>query len=354
MIIGLFSAQSYADVQKSNATVQPCNSKIPTEKAINQSQYVLIGGIKQWITIKGKNCLNPIVLIVHGGPGNPLSLYHDSLHKDWENEFTIVHWDQRGSGKTYQANQETGELTLEQLEKEKLNIELLVSDGHEITDYISNTLRQDKIIITGSSWGSSLALKMAYMAPDKYQFYVGLSQLVNYQKNMKESYDLVKTLAVKKQDMTALDTLSKIGSPPWYNPRSFGKLRRIIRAYESEVVEAPAVLKIGKEYNTDKVRAAYFSGEEFSFVKFVGLDNNGMAQKIALDECCTQLKIPIYIIQGENDLLTTAKVTESFFDKIKAPSKKYFLIKHSAHDPNIKMLEKQLSVLKTGMQAVGK
>ncbi len=74
-----------------------------------------------------------------------------------------------------------------------------------------------------------------------------------------------------------------------------------------------------------------------------------MAQKISLDECCTEFKIPIYLIQGENDLLTTPKVSKDFFERIKAPSKEYIPLKRSGHDPNIAMLDKQLHVLKVGL-----
>ncbi len=239
-----FSAKSYAEVREDDISpVLSCNSKNEQQMRLSESQYVLIGGIKQWVTINGESCLNPIVLVVHGGPGNPLSLYHESLFQAWEDEFTIVHWDQRGAGKTYEANQTVGELTPERLTNTKLSMALLVSDGLEVTDYIRKKFGQDKIIISGTSWGSVLALKMVYTTPDKYYFYVGLSQLVNYRNNMKESYSLVKSLAIEKQDQAALDVLSSIGSPPWNNPRSFGKLRRIIRAYETEVVSAPQSLQ---------------------------------------------------------------------------------------------------------------
>lgn len=77
---------------------------------------------------------------------------------------------------------------------------------------------------------------MAFIAPEKYHFYVGVSQLVNYHKNINESYRLVKSIATKKADENALNVLNSISSPPWDSPRSFGKLRKIIRRYENEVV----------------------------------------------------------------------------------------------------------------------
>ena len=315
-----------------------------------ESGYISIGGIEQWVRIEGTNVQNPILLIVHGGPGNPLSLYHESLYRTWENDFTIVHWDQRGSGKTFEANQETGELTMEKLAKTDLDIELLISDGLEVTDYLRKRFGHEKLILSGTSWGSVLAVRMAVEAPEKYHFYVGLSQLVNYHQNMPASFNLVRSMAEKRQDQTSIETLEAIGSPPWQDPRSFGKLRRIIRFYENEIVSPLPDLKIGTEYQAESTRAAYFSGEEFSFVKFVGLKGDGMAQKIALDKCCTKFEIPVYFIQGQDDLLTTAKVTESYFQSLKAPSKEYIPLEKCGHDPNIRMLKTQLDTLRAGIK----
>ncbi len=64
--------------------------------SIDEKGYVLVGGIQQWMTIKGANRANPVVLFVHGGPGNPMSQYADALYQEWEKDFTIVQWDQRG------------------------------------------------------------------------------------------------------------------------------------------------------------------------------------------------------------------------------------------------------------------
>jgi hypothetical protein len=61
--------------------------------------FVKIGGIYQWVTIRGQDRENPVMLIMHGGPGvatSPLALYT----LGWERDFTLVQWDQRGAGKT--------------------------------------------------------------------------------------------------------------------------------------------------------------------------------------------------------------------------------------------------------------
>ncbi len=348
--ISLFSCFSnQAQVKEKVVLHESCQPKSNIKSELNEAQYVLIGGVPQWVTIKGKDSSNPIVLMVHGGPGIPLSKYHDNLFQDFEENFTIVHWDQRGSGRTYLAQFDSEELTLDMITNNKLSVDLLVKDGLEVSDYIRNRLGQEKIIISGSSWGSFLATKMVHSAPNKFHFYVGLSQLINGNKNYAESYKKVKTIAVERGDKGALDVLNKMGPPSWSHPSSFGKLRRIIRRYESESASNPVQWQVSKEYLSkfSDSRYSLFS-EEFSFLKFIGLNGDGMINDVALDECCTHLKIPIYIIQGHKDLLTVPEVTKDFFDKISAPDKVYIQIENSGHDANIDMLNMQLDILKAG------
>jgi hypothetical protein len=73
-------------------------------KPLREHEYVKIGGIEQWVTIDGENCANPVVLFVHGGPGNPLSPFMDELYGSWKTQFTLATWDQRLSGRTYSRN----------------------------------------------------------------------------------------------------------------------------------------------------------------------------------------------------------------------------------------------------------
>lgn len=321
-----------------------CDPHAGKSAPISEQGYVQIGGIKQWLTIKGSDCSNPVIIFVHGGPGNPLSLYSDSLYQDWEKEFTLVHWDQRGSGKTYEANQQPGELTIEKLQQTELTIDVIVRDALEVTDYVRTILHKDKLILSGTSWGSVIAVKMIAQEPEKFHFYVGLSQLVNYQSNTQKSYELALARATSLKDKQAIATLKELGPPPWTHPRSFGQLRKIIRDYERRVTDSQPQLNIAKGYDSESARAAYLAGEEFSFVKFIGLKGDGMAQSIALDKQHTEFKIPIYLIQGTEDLLTAPEITARYFEKISAPKKKLIKVERAGHDPNLRMLEKQLEI----------
>lgn len=246
-------------------------------------------------------------------------------------------------------NMTANDLSRPPLCRNNLSVDLLASDGLEVTNYIRKRLGHEKIIISGSSWGSFLATKMAHSAPNKYHFYVGLSQIVNGRKLYTESYKKVKSIAIEKNDQATLNILNSIGPPFWSQPASFGKLRRTIKKYEDESVSQLADWKMANEYLSEQTKRAYIFGEEFSFLKYIGLNGDGMVHNIALDKCCNQFKIPIYIIQGQKDLLTVPRVTREYFKKIKAPVKEYIPLEHSAHDQTIEMLQAYLDTLNAGV-----
>src|SRR5690349_24212428 len=80
--------------------------------AIDEKMFVPIGGVDQWITIKGEDGRNPVLLILHGGPGASFSPYDDGTFAAWRRQFTVVQWDQRGAGRTYRKSGRSIEPTM--------------------------------------------------------------------------------------------------------------------------------------------------------------------------------------------------------------------------------------------------
>ncbi|MEO6993497.1 MAG: alpha/beta hydrolase [Lacunisphaera sp.] len=317
-----------------------------SEQPVENASYVQIGGIKQWVTIRGDNRTNPAVLFIHGGPGNPMSLYAERLYQQWEKDLTIVQWDQRGSGRTYEANQPAGELSEEVLNATSLTFEQIVDDGIAVAEHVRKELGLNKLILTGTSWGSAVAVKMACKRPDLFQCYVGLSQVVNYQENLKRSFKLTLGRARELKDEAGAQLLEALGSPPWKNPRNFGKLRKLAKKYEALRCAADLSLTASPVYATERYRAAYAAGEEFSFVKYVGLAGDGMGNSVHLDRECIGFEIPVVLIQGVEDLFTTPDLTKEYFEAIQAPAKELIPVDNCGHDPNQKMLEAQFAAIR--------
>src|SRR5687767_9360427 len=177
---------------------------INAQHRIHEQKFILINGIEQWVTIKGENS-KPVILFLHGGPGSPMSPYSDSLFQDWEKDFIIVQWDQRGTGKTFGKNA-PDELTPAYLKANPLTVEQMTADGIQLSEWLVKILEKQKIILFGTSWGSVPGARMAANRPDLFYAYIGHSQIVN-PSNDSLLYNKVFQMAQKNNDKEALEVL---------------------------------------------------------------------------------------------------------------------------------------------------
>jgi len=321
-----------------NIPVAKCSQDNPS---VSEEGFILIGGIEQWVTVHGANCSNPVLLFIHGGPGNPLSPYASALYGKWEKEFTLVQWDQRGAGKTFGRNPETA--------NQELTIGKMTQDGTELASYLAKHFRKKKIILMGGSWGSYLGVHMAKSRPDLFHAYIGVGQMVNYTENESSSYRKILALAHAANDAKTIATITALGPPPWKNPRNFGILRRATRTYEAKAtIPAPKSWWIpSPDYATPAAQADYEAGEEYSYLQFVGLEGNGMLSRVDVPKLGLEFKLPVFMIQGAEDLVTTHEVAKKYYDSISAPKKEYVLLDRTGHDPNEAMIDAEYKVLKS-------
>ena len=175
---------------------------------IDESAYVKIGDIDQWITIRGQDRNNPVLLILHGGPGDVTSPWGYVYFHDWEKYFTVVQWDQRGAGKTLEKSGESIASTM--------TIDRMVQDGIEVSAYLRQHLNQEKIVLVGHSWGSLLGLLMAKAKPELFYAFVGTGQVPgsSMEANVM-AYGLALQWARTVKNSEALADLSRIGPPPY-------------------------------------------------------------------------------------------------------------------------------------------
>ncbi len=316
---------------------------------IQEENFVLINGIEQWITIKGER-LKPAILFIHGGPGSPISPYSDVLYKNWEKDFIIVQWDQRGAGRTYGRNAPE-ELTPEYLSANPLTLETMTKDGIELSEYLLKHLGKQKIILFGTSWGSVLGVKMAAKRPDLFYAYIGHSQIVNPSIDL-ICYKKVYKMAETKSDKDALEILKNIGEPPYDRAKKAGQLLRIVKKYEKlNSVPAPeSWFVVSPAYDNEKDNQNRGDGDDYSFVNYTGdkqLGVQSMSAAINLMQDDLIFKIPVYLIQGDEDILTPKETTRLFFKKLKAPKKKYYLLPKTAHGFNMSVLNTQLEIFKS-------
>ena len=129
--------------------------KIVSPNGVQENYEVKIGGIKQWVYVRGQNRENPIILFVHGGPASPMSPFSWMFQRPVEEYFTVVNWDQRASGKTFlEADPESI--------SDSIKIDQYVDDAIELASYLAKRYQKNKVILVGYSWGTVIGIKAAY------------------------------------------------------------------------------------------------------------------------------------------------------------------------------------------------
>ena len=230
---------------------------------------------------------------------------------------------------------------------EKLTVEQLRDDALAVARHVAARLGKRKLILMGGSWGSVLGVYMAKAQPELFCAYLGTAQFVAHRENIDGHAKLI-ALARAAGDMETVAKLDALGPPPWTNPRSFGIERRAMRKYEAMSTDPmpKAWYAPGALYATAQAQAAYEAGEDYSFVQFVGMRGDGMLQTIDLVKLGTDFALPVYLVQGTQDLLTTPEVTQRYFNAIRAPVKKLVLVPRAGHDPNLPTVEAQGRLLR--------
>ena len=316
---------------------------------IFEERFIRINGIEQWVTIKGES-LKPVILFLHGGPGSPLSPYADAIYREWQKDFILVHWDQRGSGKPFGRNA-PADLSPDYLKSNPLSVEQITTDGIELVEYLVKHLGKQKVILFGTSWGSVPAVLMAVKRPDLFYAYVGHSQLVHPSRNLISVYEKVFQMAQTANDQKSLDVLKSIGVPPYDAAKNTGRLLRIVKKYEGEnsIPVPDSLWKISSKYDNEKDSQHRADGDDYSFVNYAGdkqLEVKPMISTINLLKDNFNFKIPVYLIQGEEDILTSKEFTKEYFNKIKAPKKEFILLQKTAHGFNLSVMEMKYKIMK--------
>ncbi len=318
-------------------------------QSIEQDTFVSIGGIEQWITIKGADKSRHAILFIHGGPGSVLSPYAEAIFKAWKKDFVLINWDQRGAGRTFGRNA-PNEADDNFWIENPLSLETMVEDGIEVTEFLLDHLGKQKIILIGTSWGSIIGTKMALKKPELFHAYIGHSQIVSFNENLKFAYQKTSTLARMSGDTTAVRELESLGEPPYSDARDLGQMLRHVKKYEDQnVTPAPTEWwEPTPEYNNETDNRDRYNGDDYSFLYFAGHEKPGikpMAEDVDFNKDGLIFKIPVILVQGRKDILTSKKLSKPYFDLIKAPDKKYYVVDDAAHGFNQSVIDRIYQIL---------
>jgi pimeloyl-ACP methyl ester carboxylesterase len=334
-LLGLVIGSSSLSVPRNlGAQAAPIHPPQRIEEAI----FVRIGGIDQWVTIKGSDRTNPVVLFLHGGSGSGLSPFADSMFAGWDKDFTLVQWDQRGLGRTYGKNGPA--------DAPDVTIDRMAQDGIEVAKFLTTHLGTRKVILVGGSWGTVLGIHMIQARPDLFYAYLGQGQFVNFQKALAESYARILAMAREAHDQPAVTALTGIGPPPWNDLHRWPVYHKVELAYQAKLVTAPyPKLAVDPAYESPKEQAQWSDADDSYWLHFVGLQMSGELTKVDLPSTVTQVSTPVFIVQGQEDLNTPADLAKAYLDNLKAPHKVFCLVPGAGHEPTTTILDMMHKVL---------
>ncbi|MBS0363992.1 MAG: alpha/beta fold hydrolase [Proteobacteria bacterium] len=301
--------------------------RIVTPNGIEEAKTIRIGGIDQFVTIRGKDRRNPVLLVLHGGPGyveTPLSWWY--AH-DWEDYFTVVEWDQRGAGKTYLLNDPKA--VAPTMTPQRMN-----ADVDEMVQTLRKDLGKRKIFVIGHSWGSYLGLELAKRHPEWLYAYIGVGQAASAPESERRGYAFALAAAEKAHDEKAIAELKAIA--PY--PRPGAPISAIatshrwvdhfggVMAYRHDQEDESHAARLSPDY-TDAEAPHVYDGNEFSEDKLLafvlGMDLSGEKD----------FKCPILLFEGRFDRTVNSDVAYEWLQTVHAPLKRFVWFEHSAHEP---------------------
>jgi pimeloyl-ACP methyl ester carboxylesterase len=294
---------------------------ITTPNGIDESKYVMIGGIEQWISIRGEDRANPVLLFLHGGPGEATNPWAYAVFRPWLKKFTLVQWDQRGAGRTLGKNG----LSL----APTITIDRMVQDGIELSELLRVTLKQDKLVLVGHSWGSILGILMAKARPDLFFAYVGTGQVASDEATTYAvAYDATLKAAQAIGDPRAIRELKDVGRPPWTDGHGYAVQRKWSNMFEHADVFLPSTVAFALSvpgYSVQDVND-WLEGQVLSGERLI-------PQEHAIDANTFggEFHLPVFVIQGADDYTTPTSLAQRFVRSIRAPQKAFVQIAGGGH-----------------------
>ncbi|MGG7468891.1 alpha/beta fold hydrolase [Chryseobacterium arthrosphaerae] len=275
----------------------------PAQTKIDTAEIVRIGGIRQLISIKGDNKENPVLLILHGGPGKSLTAMSDGFTDKLKKEFVVVNWDQRGTPKTEELNNSSSDLSPDLLKKDAL----------EVVSYLIEKFRQKKIFLISHSWGSVMGFDIAVKHPELLYAYIPVSPVIDADKSALLSVNSLKKWAAKTENNDAIRELESI-QIPFRNKDDFFLAQKWLFVHNG--VEGAG---------TEDFRKIYYKWMDTWFP--VWKEN----AKTNLFSTVPEIPCPVYFFIGSGDNQSYYTIAEQYYQFVKAKNKKLFWFKKSGH-----------------------
>jgi pimeloyl-ACP methyl ester carboxylesterase len=291
-------------------------------RSIAENAYLRLGGIDQWVMIRGENVRSPALILLHGGPGFSEMRLFRTYNADLEKKFTVVYWEQRGTGKSFDRKTPVSSMTVAQF----------VADLDALVEVVRQRFDKQKVTIYGHSWGSVLGVLYAVQFPEKVAAYVGTGQIGDWPTFELLSYQFTLAEATRRGNRSALAQLRAIGPPPhdyWTMTVQRKWLTRFVG--------------VARDMSTWHFIRIALGGPEASILDLPNLLRGVVFSRCMWPEISVinlmhrvpSLQMPVFFFIGRQDHVVAAETSVAYFDMLSAPSKKFVWFEASGHEPPV-------------------
>ena len=296
----------------------------PLANSIATLEKVNLNGSQQWISIRGRDANNPVLLFLAGGPGGSQLATARHALGGLEEHFVVVNWEQPGAGKSFHS-----------VDRSKLTPERYLADAQELVLYLRQRFGQEKVYVLGESWGSALGIWMVQRQPELYHAFVGTGQMVAFLETDEICYEFALRLAEERGDDRKVEQLQRQGPPPYYGKGVARKQLAYLMDTYAYMNQNPAIIG---GFNTigDFASPEYGLYDKVNWIRGP-LDTLGIVFQqlwdVDLRKQAAQLEVPVYFLIGRHDVNAPTALTEEYYDLLSAPHKELVLFERSGHTP---------------------
>lgn len=298
--------------------------QIVTPQGIDRLEPVEINGARQWISIRSRNPANPVLLVVHGGPGwvaMPTSWY---FAQGWDEYFTVVQWDQRGAGKSYDP-----------AIVDTLTVDQMRDDLDAVIAWVRSETGQDKVFLLGHSWGSLLGLDVARRHPEWLHAYVGAGQVVDMMESERRGWAWAMQKARERGNAEAVKELESIAPYAKGNAavpiKDLFLQRKWVNAFGGAAFNRPdagfeaAAIALSPDYTDEDVRNVW-KAQDISVQRLMPAALESSMSSL------NDLDVPVFLLLGRHDINVSSQLAAEWFARLEAPEKHLVWFEDSAHE----------------------
>jgi pimeloyl-ACP methyl ester carboxylesterase len=310
--------------------------------SVSEKGWVDVNGVRQGMFVRGRDVTNPVLLVVHGGPGMPDYFLTRDHPVDIEDLVTVVWWDQRGTALSYRRD----------IPPETMTVEQFVDDTLAMADHLRRRFGQDKVYVLGHSWGSLIAIQAVARSPERFEAYIGMGQITDQLRSEKLAYDHMLASYRQRGDQRMVRALE--AAPVTLEG---GTPRRYVTMLRDKAMHR---LGVGTMHDMDSVITGIFlpsltfpeytlrekwhvwRGRAFSRSFRLWED---VVLRTNLIRQVPRLEVPVYFLEGAYDYTCATRLAQEYFEALDAPVKRFYLFEDSAHSPLLEEPQRARQIL---------